>query len=277
MTQKQEFDLIREAGKEELHYWRDIWRYRELFFFFAWRDILVRYKQTIVGIAWCLLRPAIATLILTFIFSKLANLPSLDMPYPILVFSGMLPWQFFSTSLNDAAGSVVGSASMITKIYFPRIIIPISTVIVNLVDLAISVVILIFLMMWYSYLPSWKIIFMPFFIMIAVILSFGFGLWFASLNVKYRDIRYVIPFAVQIGMYISPIGFSSAIVPDSWKLAYSINPLVGVIDGCRWAISGNSAQLYWQSIAISVLSSCILLVLSVLYFRKTEKYFADVI
>lgn len=277
MTQEPEFDLVREAGKEELHYWRDIWRYRELFFFFAWRDILVRYKQTIVGVAWCLLRPVIATLIFTFIFSKLAKLPSSDMPYPILVLSGMLPWQFFSNSLNDAGSSLVGSASMITKIYFPRMIIPISTVIVNLVDLVISLLILLFLMMLYSYLPPWQIIFLPIFILIAMVLSFGLGLWIAALNVKYRDFRYVIPFVIQIGMYLSPVGFSSTIVPDSWKLAYSINPLVGVINGCRWAISGNNAQMNWQSIVISVIIALIVLVLSIIYFRKTEKYFADVI
>lgn len=271
------YDLIIEAGHTELHYWKDLWRYRELFFFLAWRDVLIRYKQTVIGVAWSVIRPVLTMIVFTVIFGKLAKLPSGNIPYPILVFAAMLPWQFFANALSDSSGSLVANANMLTKVYFPRLVIPASTVIVSLVDFIISFVILIILMIWYRFIPSWHIIVLPFFLLLAFMVSFGSGLVLATLNVKYRDFRYIVPFVLQFGLYISPVGFSSNIVPGEWRLLYSLNPIVGVIDGFRWAILGGNEQFYWPGFIISLLVTILLLILGLCYFRKTERVFADFI
>lgn len=271
-------ELIIEAGRVERHYWRDLWRYRELFFFLAWRDILVRYKQTLIGIAWAVLRPVLTMIVFTIVFGKLAKLPSEgDAPYAIMVFAAMLPWQFFANAFSEAGGSLIGNASMISKVYFPRLIVPTSTIIVSLVDLLISAIILAALMAWYGYAPSLRVLTLPLFVMLAFAAALGAGLWVAALNVKYRDFRYIIPFIVQFGLYVSPVGFSSSIVPEEWRLLYSLNPMVGVIDGFRWAILGGETALYWPGISLSFGLVALLLITGVIYFRRTEKTFADVI
>ena len=270
-------ELIIEAGRTEKQYWKDIWRYRELFYFLAWRDILVRYKQTIIGIAWALLRPFLTTVVFTLVFSILAKLPSEDAPYPILVFAGMLPWQFFANALAECSNSLINNANLISKVYFPRLIVPISAVIVSFVDFMISGMILLGLMAWYDFVPSWRIITLPFFIAIAFTASMSVGLWLSALNVQYRDFRYIVPFIIQFGLYISPVGFSSSIVPEQWRWLYSINPMVGVIDGFRWAIIGGDVQIYWLGFSISIGLVAFLFLSGIWYFRRMEKTFADVI
>lgn len=272
------YELIIEAGKTERHYWKDLWRYRELFFFLSWRDILVRYKQTVVGIAWSVIRPFLTMLVFTVIFGKLAKLPSDGgVPYPIMVYAAMLPWQFFAISLSESSNSLIGNAQLISKVYFPRLIIPASPVIVSLVDFLISFGILGILMFCYQFVPSWKIVFVPLLLILALATALGVGLFFCAMNVKYRDFRYIVPFVVQFGMYISPVGFSSAIVPEKWRFLYSLNPMAGVIDGFRWAILGTDVPLYWQGFLLSIGLTLVILFCSIWYFRKTERVFADVI
>lgn len=269
--------LVIEAGHTERHYWRDLWRYRELFYFLAWRDILVRYKQTSIGVAWALIRPLLTMVVLTIVFGNLAKLPSDGVPYPILVFAAMLPWQFFANAFSEAGYSLISNANLISKIYFPRLVIPGSAVIVSFVDFLISGTILVALMFWYGFLPDWRILTLPLFILIAFATAMGAGLWMAALNVKYRDFRYIIPFVVQFGLYISPVGFSSNVIPEQWRVIYSLNPMVGVIDGFRWAILGGNAQFYWPGFTASLCLVGVLLVTGIMYFRKTEKSFTDVI
>lgn len=270
-------ELVIEAGRAEKQYWKDLWRYRELFYFLAWRDILVRYKQTAIGIAWALIRPFLTMIVFTVVFGQLAKLPSQGVPYPILVFAGMLPWQFFSNALSECSGSLVGNANLISKVYFPRLIVPTSAVIVSFVDFMISGIILIGLMAWYNFIPDWRILTLPMFILIASAASMGVGLWLAALTVQYRDFRFIVPFIVQFGLYISPVGFSSSIVPEQWRLIYSINPMVGVIDGFRWAILGGEATLYMPGFLLSLALVVLLLWSGIWYFRRMERTFADVI
>jgi len=269
--------IIIEAGRTEKQYWQDIWKYRELFYFLAWRDILVRYKQTFIGIAWALIRPFLTMIVFTIVFGSIAKLPSQGVPYPILVFSAMLPWQFFSNSLSECSNSLVTNSNLISKIYFPRLIVPTSAVVVSFVDFMISGIILLALMAWYNFVPSWRILTLPFFIAIAFAASMGAGLWLASLNVKYRDFRYIVPFIVQFGLYISPVGFSSNIVSEKWRLLYSLNPMVGVIDGFRWAILGNAYTIYLPGFLLSLFIVAFFVITGIWYFRKTERTFADVI
>jgi len=270
--------LIIEAGRVERHYWRDLWRFRELFYFLAWRDILVRYKQTAIGIAWSVLRPLLTMLVFTVVFGRLAKLPSeAGAPYAIMVFAAMLPWQFFANALSESSQSLIGNTNLISKVYFPRLIIPTASVITSLVDLLISLVLLAALMVWYQFIPSLRIFAMPVFIVLAAAASLGGGLWLTALNVKYRDFRYIVPFIVQFGLYISPVGFSSAIIPQRYRLVYSLNPMVGVIDGFRWAILGSTAELDLSSLLVSLFVVAGLLVGGIMYFRKTEKRFADII
>jgi lipopolysaccharide transport system permease protein len=270
-------ELIIEAGRTEAQYWKDLWRYRELFYFLAWRDILVRYKQTVIGVAWALIRPFLTMVVFTVVFGQLAKLPSEGVPYPILVFAAMLPWQFFANSLSECSNSLLANANMIAKVYFPRLIVPTSAVIVSFVDFLISGMILLALMIWYDFVPGWRILTLPIFILIALAAAIGAGLWLAALNVEYRDFRYIVPFMVQFGMYISPVGFSSNVVPAKWRLLYSLNPMVGVIDGFRWAILGGNAKLYLPGFILSVALVGLLLVSGIWYFRKMERTFADVI
>ena len=266
-----------EAGRTESHYWQDLWRYRELFYFLAWRDLLVRYKQTVIGVAWAVLRPLLTMLALTLVFGKLAKMPSDGVPYPLLVFAALLPWQFFASSFSEAGNSLISNANMISKVYFPRVAIPVSTIIVSLVDFLISLALLALLMFWYGFIPGSRILWLPLITLLAVAASLGGGLWIAALNVKYRDFRYIIPFVVQFGLYVSPVGFSSNVVPESWRFLYSINPMVGVIDGFRWVILGGEGQLYLPGFLLSIVMVVFILLTGIIYFRKTEKLFADVI
>lgn len=273
-------ELIIEAGRADRHYWADLWRYRELFYFLSWRDILVRYKQTVIGILWAVLKPLLTMIIFTIVFGKLAKMPSEGMPYAIFVFVALLPWQFFSSALSEASNSLITNANMISKIYFPRLVVPASAVIVCFVDFLISAVILVGLLVWYRDLPSWRIIMLPAFTLLAFLASFGISLWLAALNVKYRDFRYIIPFIVQFGLYVSPVGFSSSIVREKCGdfvcQLYALNPMVGVINSFRWAL-GSTMTFDWSGLLTALAVTMLLLFSGVKYFRATEKAFADII
>ena len=269
-------ETVIEAGRAERHYWRDLWQYRELFRVLAWRDVAVRYKQTVIGAAWALIRPFLTMIVFTVIFGKLANLPSVGTaPYAIMVFAGMLPWTFFSSALSDTSNSLVGNANLISKVYFPRLIVPMAAIGVALVDFTINFLMMVALMIWYRFLPGWQIVLLPGFVALALLASLGPGLWLTSLNVKYRDVRYIIPFLVQLGLYVSPVGYSSDIVPEQWRLLYSLNPVVGVIDGFRWCILGGQSQLYLPGFLLSIVVTVFFLWLGIRQFRKMEKGFAD--
>lgn len=270
-------EIVLEAGRHDLHYWRDIWRYRELFRMLAWRDVAVRYKQTVIGTLWAFIRPLITMVVFTIIFGRIARLPSNGAPYALMVFAGMLPWSLFSTALTDASNSLVNSANLISKIYFPRIIVPGAAVVVSLVDFLISLVILAVLMAVYRYGVSWTIILLPLFIAMAFFASLGPSLWITALNVKYRDFRYVIPFIVQLGLYVSPVGFSSSVVPEQWRWLYSLNPMVGVIDGFRWCILGPGQGLNIASVLMGAAVTAIFLAFGIYYFRRMERSFADLV
>lgn len=267
-----------EPGRLERNYWRDLWHFRELFAILAWRDIAVRYKQTVVGVAWAVIRPFLTMIVFTVVFGGLAKLPSEGgTPYPILVFAGMLPWFLFSSILAEASASLVGNAALISKVYFPRIIIPVATAMTAVVDFAVNLVILAAMMVWYGFLPDWRILFLPLVVVFAVMASLGPALLLTALNVKYRDFRFVVPFIVQFGLYISPVGFSSQIIPEKWRLLYSLNPVVGVIDGFRWCLLGGQTTIYVPGLIVSVVLTAIILWGGLAYFRKTERSFADII
>ncbi len=270
--------LILEPGRAERNYWSDLWHYRELFAVLAWRDVAVRYKQTVIGIAWAVVRPLLTMIVFTIIFGRLAKLPSDGgVPYPVLVFAGMLPWFLFSSILSEASNSLVGNANLISKVYFPRLIVPASAGVVALVDVLINLVILFAIMAWYGFAPNWQIVFLPAFIVLAVLASLGPALFITALNVKYRDFRYIIPFLVQFGLYVSPVGFSSAVVPEEWRFWYSLNPVVGVIDGFRWCLLGGESQLYLPGFLVSLGVVAFFLWFGIRYFRRTERTFADLI
>jgi lipopolysaccharide transport system permease protein len=272
--------IIIEAGRSEKHYWADLWRYRELFGFLAWRDILVRYKQTVIGVAWAVIRPLLTILIGAGIFGGLAQLPSDGVPYAVLVCAGTLPWYFFASALSESSASMVGNANLISKIYFPRLILPASAVVVAFVDFAISFLILAALMAWYGIMPTWRLLTLPLFILLAFVSALGPGLLFTALNVKYRDFRYIIPFVVQFGLYVSPVFYSTTAIQEKYgdlgRTLVALNPIVGVIDGFRWAILGTT-EIHWPSFALSSGLALLFLVIGVWYFRRTEKTFADVI
>jgi lipopolysaccharide transport system permease protein len=277
-AESERFDLLIEAGRAEKNYWRDLWRYRELFYFLAWRDILVRYKQTAIGIAWALVRPFLTMLIFTFIFSRVAKLPAPgSIPYPLLVFAAMLPWQFFSTALSEASSSLIGNSNLISKVYFPRLIVPAGSVITSFVDFLITLGLMAGMMVWYGFMPDWRLLTFPLFMALAFASSFGAGLWLCALNVRYRDFRFIVPFIVQFGLYISPVGFSSNIVPEGLRLIYACNPMVGVIDGFRWSLLRGQSPLAGPSLIASALVTSVLCLSGVWYFRRTEKTFADII
>jgi len=270
-------ELVIEAGRTERQYWKDIWHYRELFFFLVWRDVLVRYKQTTIGIAWALIRPVFTMVVLTVVFGNLAKLPTEGAPYPIMVFAATLPWQFFANALSESSNSLLSNTELISKIYFPRLIIPTSSAIVSFVDFLISFTILVVLMFWYRIAPTWQLLMLPLFTIVVFVAAVGTGLWFAAINVKYRDVRYIVPFIVQLGLYVSPVGFSSSIVPEKWRFLYSLNPMVGIIDGFRWAILGGEATIYWPGFLLSLGLVIALFISGVYYFRRTERTFADFI
>jgi lipopolysaccharide transport system permease protein len=275
-------EIILEPGKSERHYWRDLWHYRELFSVLAWRDLSVRYKQTVIGVAWALIRPFLTMVIFTVIFGTVAHLPTEGgAPYALMVFTGMLPWTLFATALGEASGSLIGNANLISKVYFPRLIIPTATIVVSFVDFLISFTILVAMMVWYLHVPSWQILLLPAFVLIAFLASLGPALWITALNVKYRDFRYIIPFIVQFGLYVSPVGFSSQVIRDKFGetafMIYSLNPMVGVIDGFRWCILGGDIQIFLPSFALSLLIVAFFLWLGIRQFRKMERSFADMI
>ena len=276
-TSNQDYELILESGRTEQNYWGDLWRYRELFHVLAWRDVSVRYKQTALGIGWALIRPLLTVMIFTFVFGRIAKLSSEgEAPYALLVFAGMLPWTFFSNAVAESSNSLVSNANLISKVYFPRLIVPVSTMMVSLVDLAFNLLFLAAMMAWFAWLPTWRICFLPVFLVLAIVASLGPSLWITALNVKYRDFRYIVPFIVQLGLYISPVGFSSTVIPEQWRFVYSLNPVVSVIDGFRWCILGQ-ADFYWPGFLIGSAESLLLLWLSIRQFRKVEKSFADLI
>lgn len=268
--------LTIEAGRSERHYWLDLWRYRELFRVLAWRDLSVRYKQTVIGVLWALVRPFLTMLVFTIIFGRIAKLPSDGAsPYTLMVFAGMLPWMFFASALSEASNSLINNANLVNKVYFPRLIVPMATVVVAFVDFLISFCILIALIGWYRFWPDWRIVVLPVFTFLAIAVSIGPALWITSLNVKYRDFRYIVPFIVQFSLYVSPVGFSSNVLPGQWRFLYSLNPMVGVIDGFRWCILRGQGGLYLPGLAASVAVAAFLLWFGLLQFRKTEKSFAD--
>lgn len=276
--------MIIEPGTENSNYWKDLWNYKGLFYFLAWRDILVRYKQTVIGVLWSVLRPLLTIVVFTVVFHKLGRFQSEGIvPYAIMVCAGMLPWQFFSSAFSDSANSLITNSNLLTKVYFPRLIVPASTVIVCLVDFFISFIILIGLFFYYHFIPDWRILLLPFFLLLATITSMGFGLFIAALNVKYRDFRYVIPFIIQFGLYITPVGFSSnliynnADIPQFLKHVYALNPMVGVIDGFRWCILGGNTDIHLHEFLTSITISILFLYIGIWYFRRMEKSFADVI
>jgi lipopolysaccharide transport system permease protein len=270
--------LVLTPGSAQKQYWRDIWGFRELLFILAWRDITVRYKQTVFGALWAILRPLLTMIIFTIIFSKVAGLPSSgDAPYALLVLAGMLPWILFSSSLGDVSNSLIANSNLISKVYFPRIIIPIASIFVSVVDFLVSFLIMLIMLLYYQFWPGWQILWLPVFIFLAMLASLGPGLLAASLNVKYRDFRYIIPFLLQFGIYVSPVGFSSEVIPEKWRLLYSLNPMVGVIDGVRWCILGSDSPINWPSFFVSLSVILFFLWLGVRIFRKSERVFADLI
>jgi lipopolysaccharide transport system permease protein len=273
-----EFDLLIEAGRTEKNYWLDLWRYRELFYFLAWRDILVRYKQTVIGVAWAVIRPFLTMVVFTIVFNRVARLQAPgSVPYPLLVFAAMLPWQFFSTALAESSISLIGNANLISKVYFPRLIVPAASVITSFADFLITLGLMALMMAWYGFGPDWRLLTLPLFVALAFGAALGAGLWVCALNVKYRDFRYIVPFIVQFGLYISPVGFSTAIVPQRWRLLFSCNPVVGVIDGFRWALLRGQSEIYWPGLLASMSITSLLCVSGIWYFRRMERTFADVI
>jgi lipopolysaccharide transport system permease protein len=270
--------LVLEPGRAERHYWSDLWAYRELFLILAWRDVAVRYKQTVIGVAWAVVRPFLTMVVFTIVFGRLAGLPSESgAPYPIMVFAGMLPWFLFATILGEASASLVGNANLIGKVYFPRLIIPASSAVVALVDFIVNLGILFGLMLWYRFLPTWRIVLLPAVAMLAMLASLGPAFLLTALNVRYRDFRFIIPFIVQLGLYASPVGFSSAIVPERWRFWYSLNPVVGIIDGFRWCLLGGESTLYLPGFLLSLGVVALFLWLGIHYFRRTERSFADLL
>jgi len=277
MTESDQEILIR-PGHTAHHYWRGLWLYRELLWFLSWRDVLVRYKQTTIGVAWALVRPLLTMLVFTVVFSVVARLPSEGkVPYALLVFTGLLPWFFFTSALSETSNSLLVNERMITKIYFPRMVIPLSAILVALFDFLISGFLLIGLLLWFGFYPDWQVIAVPLFACLALTAALGPGFLMAALNVKYRDFRHVVSFVVQIGLYLSPVGYSSSLVPEAWRLAYSFNPMVGVIDGFRWSLLAGEFSLYWPGLMASVAINLLLLIAGIAYFRRAERSFADMI
>ncbi len=278
LNHDQERILILEPGRTEKNYWADLWHYRELFLILAWRDVAVRYKQTTIGVAWAILRPLLTMVILTLVFGRVAGLRSDgSAPYALMVYSAILPWSLFAMALGEASQSLLANERLISKVYFPRLIVPVAAVATAFVDFLISFVILLGLMVYYRFLPSARIALLPVFVALAFLASLGPGLWITALNVQYRDFRHIIPFIVQFGLYISPVGFSSSVVPERWRLVYSLNPMVGVIDGFRACLLGSSGMIYWPGFTLSLGVVAFFLWLGLARFRKMERTFADVI
>jgi lipopolysaccharide transport system permease protein len=268
--------LVIEPGMASAHYWRDLWRYRELLYFLAWRDILVRYKQTAIGVAWVLIRPAL-TMVAFVAFRRLVGAPSTSVPEPVLVFAAVLPWQFFATALLESSSSLTGNANLLSKVYFPRIIIPFAAVVTSLVDFGVTLALLAALMAWYGIAPQAPLLLLPAFLILALVLAAGSGLLLSALNVKYRDFRYVVPFLIQIGLFVSPVAFSADSLPERWRGWYALNPMVGIIEGFRWTILGDRVAIDQLSIALAAVTTIAMAIIGIVYFRRTERSFADVV
>ncbi len=271
------YTVVIKAGQSERLYWRDLWRYRELLLLLAYRDISVHYKQTIIGAAWALVRPLSTMLVFVLVFSKVARLPSDDVPYPLLVLAGMLPWQLFASALGESSNSLVNNANLVSKVYFPRLIVPLSALAVSLIDFLICLPVLVVLMIVYQVAPTWRLAFLPVFMSLALMAACSLGLWLCALNVRFRDVRYIIPFIVQFGLYLSPVGYSTTVVPVDWRWLFELNPMAGIIDGMRWSLFGTRPPFAEPSFAVSLLMVVALLLGGVWYFRRTERTFADVI
>jgi lipopolysaccharide transport system permease protein len=269
-------ELTLEAGRANRHYWADLWRYRELLGFLAWRDIKVRYKQTVLGVLWALIQPAVTLTVFTFIFGRLAGMPAGNVPYPLLVLCGLLPWQLFAAAFSNASGSLVANTHLISKVYFPRLIVPLSSIAVALIDFLIVLGLLAVLCVWWQFVPDWRILLLPLFVVLTLVTAIGTGLWLTALTVKYRDFRFVVPFLLQVGLFLSPVGFSTTNLP-TWRQLYSLNPMVGAIDGFRWCLLHGEPALDPLNLGISVTMAVILLVSGTWYFRRTERTFADII
>lgn len=270
-------EVVISANLDTSHYWRDFWHFRELLALLVWRDVLVRYKQTVIGASWAILRPLATMLVFTLVFGKIAKLPSSDTPYALLVFAGLLPWMFFATTLSEAGNSITANGHIVSKVYFPRLIVPVSTLLVGLVDFLLAGGVYIALALFFGHLPNWQIMLLPLFILLLCGLIMGCGLWVAALNVKYRDFRYIVPVVLQLGAYLSPVGFASSVVPERWRLLYSLNPMVGIIDGFRWSLLGDGFSLHWDSLLMSLVITMLLLIPGVIFFRRSEGAFADAI
>lgn len=263
------------------NYWKDLWVYRGLFRFLAWRDLLVRYKQTVIGVVWAVIRPLL-TIVVFSKFAQVIGYETFGVAPILLVTAATLPWQLFSAALNESSNSLIANTNLITKVYFPRLIVPLSTIIVCLVDFLIAVVILIILMAYHGQVPSIHVFFIPLFLLLALLSSMGLGIFLSALNVKYRDFRYIVPFVIQLGLFVSPVAFSSSIVfnekvPEYLQMLYSLNPMVAVIDGFRWCLFGNDFPIDWRSVQISCASTLFILIVGIWYFRRVEKNFADII
>lgn len=269
--------VILEPGKTDKHYWKDVFQYRDLFWVLARRDVSVRYKQTVIGILWAVLRPLLTMLVFTLIFGKIAKLPSEGVPYSLLVFTGMIPWFFFASSVTESSSSLVANANLLSKVYFPRILVPLSSILVAAMDFAIGMVLLVLMLLYFGFMPTWRLLSIPIFLAVAFSAAGGIGLLFSALNVRYRDFQFIVPFIVQFGLYLSPVGFSSSVVPEKWKLIYALNPMVGVIDGFRWALLGDAFLIRWDVQLISVSISALLLGSGIWFFRRFERGIADVI
>jgi lipopolysaccharide transport system permease protein len=269
-------ELILEAGRSTRNYWTDLWRYRELLGFLAWRDVKVRYKQTALGIVWALIQPAVTLVVFTFVFGRLARMPSGNTPYPLLVLCGLLPWQLFAAAFTNSSGSLVANTHLISKVYFPRLIVPLSSIAVALLDFAVVLLLLAALCAWWHFVPDWRLVFVPCFIVLTIVAALGTGLWLTALTVKYRDFRFVVPFLLQIGLFLSPVGFNSTNLPN-WRALYSLNPMVGAIDGFRWCLLRGEPGLEPLNLAVSAGMAVLLLLSGLWYFRRTERSFADLI
>jgi lipopolysaccharide transport system permease protein len=269
-------ELTIEAGRAERHYWRDLWRYRELFGFLAWRDVKVRYKQAVLGVAWALIQPIVTTVIFTIVFGRLAKMPDGGIPYPLLVLAGLLPWQFFSTALSSSSASLVGNANLISKVYFPRLLVPMSAVGVAVIDFMVVLALFFGLSLWYGHVPTWHWVLMPVFLMNALAVALGAGLWLTALTVKFRDFRFIVPFLLQLGVFISPVGYRTDFYPN-WRDLLALNPMTGIIDGFRWCLLGGAQDLQPATVAASIVISALVVMTGVWYFRKTERGFADII
>ena len=254
----------------------ELWEYRDLLFFLAWRDLSVRYKQTLVGAGWAILQPFLSMVVFSLFFGRLAGIPSEGMPYPIFSFAALLPWQFFTTAMSNASNSLVGNASLLTKVYFPRLVIPTASVLPPIVDFGIAFIVLLAMMAYYGMALTWNVLWLPAFLLLALVTALGVGLWLSALNVEYRDIRYVIPFLAQFWMFASPVTYPSSLVPGQWRALYGLNPMAGVIEGFRWALLG-TATAPGPLVAVSALVALAVLVGGLVYFRRMEETFADVV